>query len=306
MIRKFSFKNNRKLFNNIELYLMLLLPIIYYFIYHYIPMYGITIAFKKFSIGKGIIGSNWVGFEHFDRLFSSPVFFNVLGNTLIISISKLLFSFPAPIILALMLNEIKNMKFRKLSQTVYYLPHFISWVVLGGIIMDILSPSTGMVNGIIKALGGQPIFFMAKSGYFRTIVVISNIWKEAGWGSIIYLAAMTSINPEIYESAMMDGAGRIRQMWSITIPSITSVIVIVFILNVGKIMSAGFEQIFVLQNNYVLDVAEVIDTYVYKVGLLQLQYSFTTAVGLFKSVVGLILVIITNRIAKMVGEYGVW
>ncbi len=285
---------------------MLLLPIIYYFIYHYIPMYGITIAFKKFSIGKGIIGSNWVGFEHFDRLFSSPVFFNVLGNTLIISISKLLFSFPAPIILALMLNEIKNMKFRKLSQTVYYLPHFISWVVLGGIIMDILSPSTGMVNGIIKALGGQPIFFMAKSGYFRTIVVISNIWKEAGWGSIIYLAAMTSINPEIYESAMMDGAGRIRQMWSITIPSITSVIVIVFILNVGKIMSAGFEQIFVLQNNYVLDVAEVIDTYVYKVGLLQLQYSFTTAVGLFKSVVGLILVIITNRIAKMVGEYGVW
>lgn len=288
------------------LYLLLLPCICYFIIFHYIPMYGIVIAFKDFNFAEGILGSPWIGFQNFQQMFQLEDFYNVFWNSISLSLLRLVFGFPAPIILALLINEFKRPKIKKITQTVIYLPHFISWVVIGGILVNFLSPSWGVVNMMIKAFGGEPVFFMAKKEYFKWMTVLTTIWKEAGWGTILYLAALTSIDPALYEAAEVDGAGKLRKLWNITLPGITSTIVTLFVLRTGTIMSNGFEQILVLQNSANLSVSEVFETYTYRVGLLGGRFSFATTVGLFTSVIGLIMILITNKISKSIGEQGVW
>ena len=253
------------------------------------------------------MGSPWVGLDHFVRLFNGTTDFGrVFRNTLLISLYRLFWGFPAPIILALLLNEVRQRQFKRTVQTISYLPHFLSWVVLGGVIRSILSPSTGVINLIITGLGGERIHFLADINWFVTVLITTGVWQQVGWGSIIFLAAIAGVDPQLHESAIVDGAGKIRQAWSITIPSIIPVIIIMFILRVGDILDAGFDQIFLLYNPAVYEVADIIDTYVYRLGLVELQYSFAAAVGLFKNVIGLILVVIVNRAAKIFGEYGLW
>ena len=289
------------------LFLLLAGALIWTIIFKYGPMYGVIIAFKKYRIFDGIWGSEWVGMANFIKLFNGTTEFGtVFRNTLLISLYRLFWGFPAPIILALLLNEVYQRHFKRVVQTISYLPHFLSWVVLGGVIRTILSPSTGVVNSIITGLGGEPIYFLANSNWFVTVLITTGVWQQVGWSSIIFLAAIAGIDPQLYEAAVVDGAGKLRQTWSITIPGIIPVIVILFILRVGDILDAGFDQIFNLYNPAVYEVADIIDTYVYRVGLVELNFSFSAAVGLFKNVIGLILVVIVNRIAKIFGEYGIW
>lgn len=287
-------------------YLLLLPGILYFIIFHYIPMWGVSISFLDYHPIKGLSGSEWVGLKHFAVLFRSPDFWEVFRNTILISLLKIIFGFPAPIVLALLLNELGGRYFKRFIQTVAYLPHFLSWVIFGGIMVLILSPSSGIVNHIIKSLGGRPIFFLANQKWFVFVLVVSAIWKTAGWGTIIYLAKLSSIDPSLYQSAMIDGANRWQQVRYITLPCMLDLIVVMFILRVGHILDAGFQQILILYNPAVYDVADVFDTFVYRVGLTQLQYSFATAVGLFKSAVGLALVLMTNKIAKSFGDLGIW
>jgi putative aldouronate transport system permease protein len=288
------------------LYLLLVPAIVYYLVFKYVPMYGVIIAFKDFNFAKGILGSNWIGLENFKYLFSLNDFYKVFFNSIFLSFLRLLWGFPLPIFLALMLNEMRSLRYKKILQTVVYLPHFISWVVLGGIIISFLSPSWGVVNYLIKAFGGEPIFFMAKAEYFRRIIVISDIWKGAGWGTIIYLAAITGISPELYEAAIVDGANKLQRLWYITLPCIRTTIVLCLILRMGSIMNNGFEQIFILQNSQNLSVSEVFETWVYRLGLLNGRFSFATTVGLFTSLVSLFFLLGADRIAKKMGEEGIF
>ena len=289
------------------LFVLLAAALVWTIIFRYVPMYGVIIAFKKYRFFDGIWGSEWVGLHHFTRMFSGTTDFGrVFRNTVLISLYRLFWGFPAPIILALLLNEVRQRHFKRTVQTISYLPHFLSWVVLGGMIRSILSPSTGVVNSIIEGLGGDRIHFLANVEWFVTVLISTGVWQQVGWGSIIFLAAIAGVDPQLHESAIVDGAGKLRQAWSITIPSIIPVIIIMFILRVSDILDAGFDQIFLLYNPAVYEVADIIDTYVYRVGLGELQYSFAAAVGLFKNVIGLILVLIVNRIAKTFGEYGLW
>lgn len=288
------------------LYILLIPCIIYFFIFNYIPMYGVIIAFKDFNFSKGIIGSNWIGLENFKYMFALGDFYQVFWNSICLSLLRLVFGFPFPIILALLLNEIKAEKYKSFTQTVIYLPHFISWVVIGGIIVNFLSPTWGVVNSVLKSLGHEPIFFMAENKYFRPIIVLSSLWKESGWGTIIYLAAIVGINPELYEAAMVDGASKLKQIWHITLPCIRGTIVILLVLNLGRIMSNGFEQIFVMQNPKNLAVSEVFETYAYRIGILGGRFSFGTTVGLFTSLIGLIFILASNKIANSLGEDGIW
>lgn len=284
----------------------LLVPVLaWYGVFHYGPIYGVQLAFKDFKVFNGIMGSPWVGWKHFSVIFSSTSDFGrVFRNTIIISFYNILFGFPAPIVLALLFNEIHSSVFKRISQTISYLPHFISWVVLGGLLVFILSPSAGIVNQVIQLFGIDPIYFLGDKQYFRFTLVVSSIWKEVGWGTIIYLAALTGINPSLYEAAVMDGANRWNQTIHITIPSILSVIAIMFILRIGNILDAGFDQILNMYNPAVFEVADIIDTYVYRVGLTQMQFSMTTAVNLFKNVIAFILVLLTNYFVKRTGEEG--
>ena len=304
-----NFKRKRKvLFRDRYLYLLLLLPLVYFVVFKYIPMLGLQIAFRDYKINEGIWGSAWVGTKHFVRLFASGDFYSILYNTIILSVANIVFGFPMPIILAILLNEVNNMPFKRITQSVLYMPHFISWIVLGGIITYILSPGTGMVNSLIKNFGGEPIFFMGNTGWWRVVYVFSGIWKEAGWGTIVYLAAISGINGELYEAARVDGASKLRQMWHRTLSGIRSTIAILLIMRMGSVLQVGFEQIYSLQNDMVLSVSDVISTYEYRIGLLNMQYSYTTALGLFKSLVGLIFVSGTNYIVKLMseGEASLW
>ena len=289
------------------LFALLAAALVWTIIFKYVPMYGVIIAFKKYRFFDGILGSEWVGLQHFVRMFDGTTNFGrIFRNTVLISLYRLLWGFPAPIILALLLNEVRQRHFKRTVQTISYLPHFLSWVVLAGVIKSILSPSTGVVNSIIAGLGGDRINFLADVNWFVTVLISTGVWQQVGFTSIIFLAAIAGVDPQLHESAIVDGAGKIRQAWSITIPSIIPVIIIMFILRVGDILEAGFDQIFLLYNPAVYDVADIIDTYVYRVGLVELQYSFAAAVGLFKNVIGLILVVIVNRAAKAFGDYGIW
>jgi len=298
-IRWNAYKRNKYLY-------ALLLPLLaWYAVFSYGPLYGIQLAFKNFQIMKGITRSPWVGFDHFHYLFTaSPDFLNILGNTFLISFYHILFGFPAPILLALLLNEVRFNLFKRITQTISYLPHFLSWVILPSILTIILSPNNGIVNDIIRWFGGNPIFFLGDPNYFRFTLVVSNIWKEIGWGTIIYLAALASVDPHLYEAAVMDGANRWKQTLHITLPQLLPAITIMLILRMGNILDAGFDQILNLYNPAVYSVADTIDTYVYRAGLLQMQFSLTTAVGLFKNVVALTLVLSTNYLVKKAGQEG--
>lgn len=299
------YRTLRRMRADIVLYMLLLPGVLYFIVFKYMPMYGIIIAFQDYSPFKGIAGSDFVGLKHFLRFFEDDEFITVFRNTLLISFYKLVFGFPFPILLALMLNEVRKMAFKRVAQTLFYIPHFFSWVIFGGIVIQVLS-SKGMVNSVIAFFGGDPILFMAEKDYFRSILVISDIIKESGWASIIYLAAIAGVDPSLYEAATMDGAKKRHEIWHITLPSIKTTIVILFILQLGNILELGVQQVFMLYNPLVYEVGDIIDTYVYRVGLTQQKYSFATAVGLFQATVGLILIYAANAFAKRYSGGGLW
>ncbi|WP_168120466.1 ABC transporter permease subunit [Paenibacillus sp. HB172176] len=283
-------------------FLMLLPVLVYYGIFHYAPMYGVVIAFQDYQFLKGVGGSPWVGLDNFRELFGGLYFGTVLRNTLIINFYKLVFGFTAPIVLAVFINEVSGKWFKKSVQTISYLPHFLSWVVLSGMIIEMLSPSRGPVNMLLSLFGMEPIFFITEPAWFRAILVSSDIWRSVGFASIIYLAAIAGINQEMYEAADVDGISRIKKIWYITIPSIAPVIVIMLILNSGSIINDDFEQVFNLLNAKVMDVGDVLSTYTYSEGLLKMNYSYAAAVGLFKNVVALVLVLSANYIASKLSD----
>ncbi len=289
-----------------EYYLMLIPGLLFFLVFCYGPMYGLAIAFQDYYPLKGISGSAWVGMKHFKKLFSDPFFLSVLKNTLIISFYKILFCFPAPIILCLALNEIRHLKFKKFAQSVSYLPHFISWVVVSGIIIEFLSPSRGPINILLQELGLEPIFFVAEPKYFRGVLVISDLWKSVGWGSIVYLAAVTGVDPTLYEAAEMDGAGRIKKIIHVTLPALVPIITVMFIMESGKVLNDSFEQVYNFLTPSTYQVGDVISTFVYRMGIQKMQYSFTTAVDLFKNIVSFILVMATNYIARKTNDYALW
>ena len=290
---------------NKGLYLLFLPVFIYYLIFAYGPLYGALIAFKDFSPVKGVLGSPWVGFKHFIRFFIIPTFWTVLKNTITISISTLIFSFPMPIILALLMNELRNHRFAKLVQNATYLPHFISLVVTCGIVKDFVS-DTGIVTTLLSHFGVPQVTLLNYPQYFVPIYVVSGIWSTMGWSSVIYLSALTSIDATLYEAAEIDGAGKWRQVLHITLPGILPTIITMFILQVGKVMNVGHEKILLLSNDSILDVTEVISTYVYRVGLLKHSYSYSTAVNMFNSILNLALLSLANRVSKKVSEVSLW
>ncbi|HML45707.1 MAG TPA: ABC transporter permease subunit [Clostridia bacterium] len=275
--------------------------LIFLITFKYIPMYGIIMAFQDFNFKRGIFGSPFNHFANFKQLFSSAKFAAVFVNSVVLSTLRLIISFPIPVLLALLLNEIRSKGFKRVSQTLMYLPHFLSWVVLAGIAVNFLSLNDGMINEIISYFGGTKINFLGAADWFRTLIIGTNIWKEAGWGTIIYLASLSSINPEYYEAATVDGANRFQKIRHITIPGISGTIVIMLVLAVGGLMNNGFEQIFLFQNSLNISVSDVFETYTYNIGIVGGRYSFSTAVGLFKNVIGTILIFTTNQFAKKLG-----
>ncbi|PYI56673.1 protein lplB [Paenibacillus flagellatus] len=296
-----------KLFrSNLDTYVLLLPGLAFLLLFKYTPMYGIVIAFQDFNIFDGISGSRWVGLEQFQKLVHSDEFMQVFRNTLLISFYKIFLLFPIPILLALILNEVGKMWFKRSVQTIVYLPHFLSWVIISGLFVNILSPSTGIVNAIIESFGGEPISFLIDNNYFRSVVVFTAGWKEAGWNAIIFIAAIASIDQDQYEAASMDGASRIQKMIHITLPGIAPTIVLVFILRIGNLLDAGTEQILTLYNPVVYETGDVIGTYVYRIGLGKMDYSFSTAVGLFNSVVGFLLIISGNFLSKKLVKRSIW
>lgn len=288
------------------LYLLAAPGILYFMIFKYIPIGGVVIAFQEYSPFKGILHSKWVGFENFERFFSGSEFWKLLRNTMVISVLNLVFFFPAPIILSLLLNEARNSKFKRTIQSIVYLPHFFSWVIVAGITFLLFSQSGGIVNGVIHAMGYSKIGFLTNENYFWVMLTLQSIWKEAGWGTVIFLAAIAGVDPALYEAAKMDGANRFQQMKNITMPAIQNVVITLLILRLGHVLDVGFEQVYLMMNSAVTDVADVFETYVYRMGIQNGQFSFTTAVGLFKSVVGLVLVIAANKLAKTFGKEGLY
>ena len=289
-----------------SLVLLFVPAVLYYVLFKYLPIYGVQIAFKKYMFLKGIWGSPWVGFSNFEKLIGMASFWEVLRNTFIISGLKLLFGFPAPIILALLLNELRGVAFKRVVQTISYLPHFLSWVILSGIFIQFLSPSIGPINIAIKAMGGKPIYFLGSESWFRPVLVFTHVWKSVGWGTIVYLAALTGINPEFYEAAHIDGATRWQRMRYITLPSLAPVITIMLIFAVGGVIEDDFSQIYNMYNEAVYSVGDVISTYTYRRGLVKMDYGFASAVDLFKNLVALVLIVLANTVANRVNEYGIW
>lgn len=301
-----SNKLKKILAKDFQLYLLCIPALLYIFIFEYGSMYGVQLAFKDYSAMKGIWGSPWVGFSYFTRFFSSPQFFNILKNTLGISFYSLIAGFPIPIIIALILNQTRSLKFKKVVQTTIYAPHFISVVVLCGMMNVFLSPSTGIINNIIASLGGDKIFFLAEPKLFDDIFVWSDIWQNTGWSTIIYIAALSSISPELYEAAKIDGASKLKTILYIDIPGILPTIVTLFILRTGSFMNIGFQKAFLLQNPLNIETSEIIATYVYKIGLIQSQFSYSTAIGLFNTIINIILIFSVNAICKKINETSLW
>lgn len=299
-------KAGRLILRNWVMYLFLVPVLVYVAVFAYAPLYGIQIAFKDFVPSLGIWGSDWVGFKYFTQFFHSPQFWNYLKNTLILSIYGLIVGFPLPIALALILNDIKNSKCRRVAQTLSYMPHFISIVVLTGMLSAFFSPQSGFVNTIIKALGGQPIYFMGSPKWFAHMYVWSGVWQGMGWGSIIYLAALSGVAPELHESAMLDGASKLQRMRYIDLPSLYPTMAILLILQCGSIMSIGFDKVYLMQNSLNLSVSEVISTYTYKVGLLQKNFSYSAAIGLFNNVINFTILITVNRIVRKLSGSSLW
>ncbi len=303
-------KTRNTLLSNIRrdrmLYVMLLPMFLIFIIYHYIPMFGLVIAFKDYKPLIGFAGSKWVGLKHFASFFHSMDAFRLIRNTVLLNVYGLIFGFPCPIIFALLLNELKNIRFKRLVQTVSYMPHFLSVVVVVGLVQSFLSPMFGAVAQLYRLLGLEPVDFMRKASAFRPIYIVSGVWQNMGWESIVYLSAISGIDPALYEAALMDGATPYQKMIHITLPGIASVIIIMLIMSLGNILNVGFEKVLLLQNSFNYDTANVISTYVYKRGLVDMGYSFGTAVGLFNSAVGLLFVATANAISKRVTEVGLW
>jgi len=290
-------------------YLLSALGLLYFFIFHYLPMAGILIAFKQiqpFMTVQQMITAPWIGLKHFITFVNSYYFWNILGNTLAISFYSLLFGFPVPIILAILINEIRRNKFKKVVQSIFYIPHFLSWVIVASLVSIVFSPNDGIINQIIMFFGADPVFFLGNNRYIRSIIVGSNIWKEAGWNTIIYLAAIMGIDQTLYEAASVDGATRFKKIWHITLPGMKFAISLILIMSCGRILNVGFERVMLLYNPATYAKADIIDTYVYRASFGDLQYSFAAAVNLFKSAVSLILVLTANWASKKLGEEGIW
>lgn len=304
--RSLLFNARRELSRNWELYLFILPAAAYFFVFHYMPMYGVQIAFKDFMAGLGIEGSKWVGLKHYDRFFSLYSCWSLIGNTLSLSLYSLLAGFPLPILLALLLNEMRNKRMKKLVQTVSYAPHFISTVVLVSMVTMFGNAHYGIFNKIRELFGMEAISFMGMRDWFRHLYVWSGVWQNIGWNAIVFLSALTAIDPQLHESAMIDGASRMQRIWHINIPCILPTVMMMFILQTGSLMSVGFEKVYLMQNDVNLDVSEVISTYVYKIGLLQAQFSFSTAVGLMNSVVNCIMLLLVNTISRKLTDTGLF
>lgn len=296
----------KELRRNYDLYLLLVPGFLFFLIFSYIPMGGLVIAFKDYNLFKGVFASDWAGMTHFKEMLEIPAFWQMVRNTLTLNVLSLLIGFPAPILLALMLNEVRAKYFKKISQSLLYLPHFMSWIVLGGIVYNILSPKYGIVNELLRGGGFEEIYFMVDKFWWVFVYTLSGVWAAAGWGTIIYLAAMTAIDPHLYEAAVIDGAGRFRKIWNITLPGIMPTVVVLLILNIGQMVSIGIEQPLALTNPVVTDVSEVISTYIYSVGIKQGEFGLTTAVGMVQSVINLILILGANHLAKRMGREGIW
>lgn len=289
-----------------SLYLIALPGMLFYLLFKYIPLFGLAIAFQDYNIYKGLFGSPYVGMKHFMVFLQYPEFARVFSNSLIISFYDLVIAFPIPIILALLLNEMRNYRFKRVIQTVVYMPHFLSWVIVGGIFIGILSPGTGVVNQIIKSLGHEPVYFMISEKYIRPILIGSGIWKDAGWGTIIFLAAIISIDPSQYEAAIIDGATRVKRIWHITMPGIMNTLVVMLLLKIGYFLDFGFERVYIFMNSFNKNACDIFDTYIYAAGLQGTQYSYTTAIGMFKSVVGLLLLLIANTTSKKLTDKSIF
>ncbi|WP_168121339.1 ABC transporter permease subunit [Paenibacillus sp. HB172176] len=283
---------------NIPLLIMFVPVVAFYLIFKYAPMFGYVIAFKQYTFAKGVFGSPWVGWKWFELIVHDPFTLKIIWNTFFLSLLNIIVGFPFPILIALMLNEVRSMLFKKSVQTLVYLPHFFSWVIIGGIFITLFSQESGIVNKLITLFRDEPVPFLYQANTWISIYVGSGVWKEAGFSAIIYLAALTSIDPTLYEAASVDGAGKFRKIWHITLPGIRPTIFLLLILAMGNIMEVGFDHVYVLQNNVVYSSSEVLSTYIYKIGLLGAQFSRSTALGLFESLVGFILVLTANRIAK--------
>ena len=296
----------QRIFRNWELYLMFLPVLVFFLVFHYAPMYGVQIAFKKFSAVRGIVGSPWRGLYYFQQFFDSYLFGELIGNTLGLSLYSLAVGFPTPILLALMMNELRSERVKRVVQTITYAPHFISMVVMCSMIILFLSPSSGVLNRIIEILGGQSVYFMGKPEYFKTIYVLSGVWQNTGWSSIIYMAALSGIDPQLHEAATIDGASRLQRVWHINLPGILPTAVILLIMNCGSLMSIGFEKAFLLMNDLNRAAAEIISTFVYQRGLIDRNYSSAAAIGLFNSAINLVLLFGVNAIARRVSDTSLW
>lgn len=290
---------------NKSLYFIVIPVVLFYILFMYKPMYGALIAFQNYVPAKGMAGSKWVGFDQFIKFFNSPYFFRLIRNTLILSVYSLVFCFPAPIILALLLNEVKNKKFKSVTQTVTYLPHFVSMVVAVGIIKEFCL-SDGLINNIIELFGGQSSALLQNPAYYRTIYILSDIWQEVGWGSIIYLAALSGIDSQLYEAASIDGAGKLKQMLHVTIPGIMPTVIIMLILRMGSLMSMGYEKTILLYNPSTYETADIISSYIYRVGLLEQNWSYSTAIGLLNSIINCFMLVAANKLSKKVTENSLW
>ncbi|WP_256976158.1 sugar ABC transporter permease [Paenibacillus sp. MY03] len=299
-------KKMRRVSEFYQLYLMIFPALAYIIIFHYVPMYGLQIAFKDFRNTLGFMGSPWVGLKHFERFFDLPTFWNLISNTVLLNLYELAVGFPIPIILALLINEAKNKMFRKSVQMITYAPHFISVVVMSGMIILFLNEERGMVNHLIDIVGGLKINFMSDPGWFKTVYVFSGVWQNAGWGTIIYLAALAGIDPQLIEASKIDGANRLQKIWHIDLPGIAPTILILLILVMGNMFSSGFEKILLLQNQLNIRASDVISTYVYRLGVLDGQFSYTTAIGLFNAVLNFLLLILVNAYAKRRTETSLW
>lgn len=288
------------------LYVMLVFPIAFFVIFRYLPMTNIVMAFKDYNMFKGVWQSDWAGFKWFEKAFASKDFWTSLRNTIMLNFLDLLMGFPAPIILAILLNEVVFYRFKRVTQTIVYLPHFLSWIIISGMAFQLLAPVSGVINQFLAKLGAGPVEFLGDKKLWVCTYVVLGLWKEVGWNAIIYLAAIAGINTELYEAAEIDGAGRFRKIWHVTLPGIRSTIIVLLVMNLGRILGIEFDRPYSLQNTSVMDVADVISTYVYRVGIRGLQFSLTAAVGLFQSVVCVIFLLTANAIAKKFGERGIW
>lgn len=301
----FKYRSLRDLRINKHVYLMLLPVVAYYIVFYYVPMYGLQIAFKDYSVGLGMWNSEWVGFRHFESFFESYYFWRLLRNTLLLSFYELLFGFPASIILALLLNELRSNVLKRFVQTVTYMPHFISIVVISGMLVDFLARD-GLINNILGLFGVDPVAYLGESSWFRTIFVSSNIWQNIGWGSIIYLSAMSSIDPSMYEAAKVDGASRWKQMLHVTLPGIMPTVVILLILQIGSFMTVGTDKILLLYNSTTYETADVIGTFVYRKGILESDFSYSAAIGLFNSLINFTLLVLANAISRKTSDNKLW